>query len=101
MSDHMEDAIEEMHGWNNDRPRLSEADRLLTEVAAELARAEAKFTPFNSAHEGYAVILEEVEELWLDVRTKGTSLEKMRAEAVQIAAMGVRFMKFCDSKRKP
>lgn len=45
--------------------------------------------PMNSAHEGYATILEEVDELWDEVRAKQGNRDpkKMVAELVQIAAM--------------
>lgn len=66
-------------------------ESIALEVVEELARARAKFEPFNSAHEGYAVILEEVEELWEEVR-KDSSSEKLRAEAIQVAAMAMRFV---------
>ena len=36
---------------------------ILDDVAAELNRA-LKWPPFNSAHEGYAILAEEVDELW-------------------------------------
>lgn len=39
-------------------------ESIAKEVVEELERAEAKFGPFNSSHEGYAVILEELDELW-------------------------------------
>lgn len=63
------------------------------DAVEELARARAKFDPFNSAHEGYAVLLEEVEELWEIVRMKKQHRTKsqMREEALQVAAMGLRF----------
>ena len=62
-------------------------------VSIELARAREKFPRFNSAHEGYAVILEEMDELWALVVLKSTlrSREQMLEEATQIAAMAQRF----------
>jgi hypothetical protein len=54
-------------------------------VAAELARARRKHGPMHSAHEGYAVLLEEVEELWADI--KRDRVEPMLSELVQVAAM--------------
>lgn len=67
-------------------------------VEDELARARAHreggaHKPMNSAHEGYAVLLEEVDELWEEVRKKTTerSNERMLEELVQIAAMAQRF----------
>lgn len=63
-------------------------------VITELRAARAKFGPFKSAHEGYAVMLEEVDELWDEIKKKDSvrSQAKMLAEAKQVAAMGMRFM---------
>lgn len=74
---------------------------LLAEVGREVARAEAKHAPMNSAHEGYAVLLEEVDELWEEVRkqTRDRSPEAMRTECVQIAAMAVRFVRDVCERR--
>ena len=106
------------------------------EVVQELERAEAKFGPFNSSHEGYAVILEELDELWevvklnpkkiavsseeieeivplqspvlddeekiktaVDFIQKHKRNQAMRAEAIQVAAMAIRFIKcICDEE---
>jgi len=61
-------------------------------VREELARARQLNARMNSAHEGYAVILEEVDELWEEVRKKRSARDprKMYAELVQIAAMAQR-----------
>jgi len=59
-------------------------------VMLELTRATQKFGPFASAHEGFAVILEEVDEL-REAVWHGTRREQ-RAEAVQVAAMAIRFL---------
>jgi len=66
-------------------------------VVDELSRATSSNGPFNSAHEGFAVLLEEVDELKEIVWQKpdNRNLAKMRAEAVQIAAMGVRMVLDC------
>ena len=55
----------------------------------ELANARRKFPALHSAHEGYAVILEELDEFWEQVRTRdaGRDPRKMLAELVQTAAM--------------
>jgi len=67
---------------------------VLLDIAEEVHRAEAKFLPFHSAHEGYAVILEELDELWDEVKKKPRDREplQMETEAVQVAAMAVRFL---------
>jgi NTP pyrophosphatase (non-canonical NTP hydrolase) len=58
--------------------------------------------PFNSAHEGYAVLLEEVDELWEEVRKKKSvrSKKRMEEECIQIAAMAIRFIAdVCDENK--
>ena len=64
------------------------------EIIHEYRRATKKFGSFASTHEGYAVILEELDELWDEIK-KNSSKEVMRKEAVQVAAMGLRFMLDC------
>lgn len=65
---------------------------ILTEVGQELAKAEAKHAPMNSAHEGHSVIREEVEELWDHVKADTGYSPAARKEAIQIAAMAVRYI---------
>ena len=72
------------------------------EVVDELQRAMRMFPTFNSPHEGYAVILEELDELWDEVKDNPKTeplrrlrVERMRQEATQVAAMAIRFMLEC------
>ncbi len=52
--------------YNSERElKMSKFAHLQSE---ELQRARASNKPMNSAHEGYTVILEEVNELWEEVR---------------------------------
>lgn len=70
---------------------------IIAEVQDEVERAVRKFPPFHSAHEGYAVLLEEVEELKAEI-FHGDSREAMREEAVQVAAMAIRLiMDVCET----
>jgi hypothetical protein len=63
---------------------------------AELQRAKEKFPAFNSAHEGLAVIEEELHELRLEVYAgKRRDVAKMKVEAIQVAAMAMRFVDDC------
>jgi thymidylate kinase len=57
---------------------------------AEAERAINKHPKFNSTHEGYAVIAEELDELWDDVKANRTP-ESVQ-EAVQVAAMAIRYI---------
>lgn len=87
-------------------------DPVLGEVGQELAKARATHAPMNGHHEGYAVILEELDELWevckrnthsfgseaaVRVEQRRFKREAMRKEALQVAAMAVRFIEdVCD-----
>ena len=46
-----------------------------------------KFKPFNSSHEGFAVLKEEVDELWDAI--KSNDLSAAQKEAIQVAAMAL------------
>lgn len=50
--------------------------------------------PMRSPHEGFAILKEEVDELWEVVRGKDESRDPlaMQKEAVQVAAMALRFL---------
>jgi hypothetical protein len=67
---------------------------LLHKISKEVSRAQSIYPTFNSTHEGYAVLLEEVHELWDMVRkNKGTTSDpSMDSECIQIAAMAIRFI---------
>lgn len=65
------------------------------DALAEIRRARVTlgFGPMNSAHEGYAILLEEMDELKAHVwaNQKKRDIAAMRAEAIQIAAMALCF----------
>ena len=61
-------------------------------ILAELDRAQRCFPAFHSAHEGYGVLLEEVDELWDAIRANDRGAHGMDKEAVQVAAMALRFL---------
>jgi len=73
---------------------------LLDEVYEEFDRSYHKFPDFNSAHEGYAVIKEELDELWHEVKHNKDpeAYNRMRAEAIQVAAMAVKFLMFLERR---
>lgn len=64
---------------------------VLQAVYNEINRAKAKHgdKDFNSSHEGYAVMAEEVDEMWDEV--KCDNHDAAVEEAIQVAAMAVRF----------
>jgi hypothetical protein len=71
------------------------------EVEAELSKALQNFEAMPTVHDGYAVMLEEMDELW-DLVKKSKPFDHpkydpavtaaMRREACQVAAMAMRFM---------
>ena len=71
---------------------MTQITELLTEVEIELEEAQRKFANFASPHEGYAVILEEVDELWDWIKHSGGRYGDARQKAIQIAAMALRYI---------
>lgn len=87
---------------NEERSVEDQIDDVLCDIRAELHVAMKRWPAMNSAHEGYGVLLEEVDELWEIVKTKqkNRNLNDMRKEAVQIAAMAIRFaVEICNEER--
>jgi len=67
-------------------------------VLIELESAIAKFEPFHSTHEGFAVLLEEVDELWESVKLNQKHPDRPKLileEAIRVAAMIFRFLNDC------
>lgn len=63
-------------------------------VLAEIRRAKLKHgADFHGAHEGYAIMLEEVDELWEEVKKQAGGRDlAAHKEAMQVAAMAIRYM---------
>ncbi len=64
-------------------------------VKHEATNAMQVFPKFNSEHEGFAVLKEEVDELWEAIRLKQSNPKRgkqMKKEAIQVAAMAMRFL---------
>lgn len=84
-----------MEGTNKDvvkRIPLTERQYFwVRRILGELTTATQLNGKFNSTHEGYAVLLEEVDELWDGIKGN-LSQELLAAEAVQVAAMALRFL---------
>jgi hypothetical protein len=75
---------------------------LLSAIEEEAAFGRETFGAFNSAHEAFAVLLEEVDELKEHVwaKQKNRDLAAMKKEAVQVAAMALRFAtEVCTEER--
>lgn len=72
------------------------------DVWQETCRAMELHAPQRTAHESYAVILEELEEFWGEVKKKRAERDerKMREELIQAAAMCVRAIVDLGLKRR-
>lgn len=66
---------------------------ILMAVTHEVLAAEDKHRPLGSPHEGWAVIREELDELWEHVRRDTGRGSEARREAIQIAAVAVRYVR--------
>lgn len=64
----------------------------LEEVGAEYQRGRTIHGQMASRHEGWAVIWEELDELWDEVRKRHPEKRLLRKEATQVAAMALAFM---------
>lgn len=70
-------------------------NNIFTAIMNEYQSATSKYPAFHSTHEGYAVIKEEVDELWNGVKANKGMMgnNELKSEAIQIAAMAIRFIK--------
>jgi hypothetical protein len=99
-------------------------DDVINLVHKELKSAKEKFPPFNSAHEGYAVIKEEVEEahdvlellgnnlryLWTEIKFNHSEFEEIgvlkenainaATELIKVAAMAQKFIDMKKGEKK-
>ncbi len=90
-----------MHGITDEQvsTRLSARHGAIAgEVLDELHKAIGKFPPMNSMHEGWAILREEVDEMWDDV--KANRWPEAMAEAKQVAAMAIRFIHDMEELRE-
>lgn len=65
------------------------------DIREEIKRAEIAFPEYNSPHEGYAIIKEELDELWDEIKDKDSSIVEQYKEAKHVACTAIRFMKMC------
>ena len=69
-------------------------DNLRNDIEAEYSDTIHSFPPFNSYHEGFAVLKEEIDELWDEIKGEQRKNELLK-EAKQVAAMAIRFIIDC------
>ena len=74
----------------NNRYDSGIARSIAEQVMREFDRATMLYPTQASMHEGYAVLLEELDEVWDEVKNNNSS--KAIDEMMQVAAMAVRFI---------
>jgi hypothetical protein len=76
-------------------------EKFKKDVAEEVESARSKHPPIQSIHEGYAILLEEVDEFWAEVKkkTKERDPKKMYKELVQVGAMAQRIVEDVVAKQ--
>lgn len=76
---------------NSDYPELT---KTLQDIVDELEKSNEQHNPsFNSTHEWYGVLKEEVDELWKEIKKNKDCYQKtfaMEKEAIQVAAMALK-----------
>ena len=62
-------------------------------IGFELEHSDKNYgNKFNSYHEGYAVILEELDEAWHEIKQKDVDKVKLKNELIQVAAMTIKLL---------
>ena len=88
----MGNLYEEIMSANIDEEKLK---IILGEIEEEFRRASKLHAKMNTPHEGYAILKEEVDELWDIVKRKelfrGRN-DQLHAECIQVGAMAMRFL---------
>jgi archaellum component FlaC len=76
-----------------DKKEAVTLENVMEMIKNEFNFASSKFPPFNSPHEGYAILLEEVDEMWDEI--KRNRHIQAREECIQVAAMALRYLIDC------
>ena len=69
-------------------------EKVIELICQEFSAATADYGKFHSRHEAWAVLREEVDELWDVIKANGTNAE-LKEEAVQVGAMAFRLLVDC------
>lgn len=71
---------------------MTRAEAVAAAVIREIEQATRRHGPMHSPHEGHSVIREELDELWDHIRADTARSPAAMREAVQIAAMAIRYV---------
>ncbi len=67
---------------------------ICSDIVDEVLSSKDKHKPFNSSHEGYAVLLEELDEVWEEIKKSKhyTLSNEAKQELIQVAAVAMRMI---------
>lgn len=75
---------------------------VIGKLVRELARATENHGPIASKHEGYSLILEELDEAWDEIKLRETDRTALTNKLIQVAAMALRtILDVCMNDEKP
>ena len=88
------------------KEEIKEVTKLFDEIFKEVNKILPKFAPYNSSHEAYGVLLEEMDEFWeavkmgkFEVDEGGRTRNKaMNDEIIQVAAVAIATLKTLQVK---
>lgn len=85
--------------WSVAVQRFPIPSRIIEEISEELDRSMVHGSEFRSLHEAYAVIFEEVDELWEIAKQKRRDRDPaaLRVELIQIATMAIKTIRSMES----
>lgn len=72
---------------------LKDLEKIQALIMCEFLVAQERYCSFGNTHEGYAVLKEEVDEMWDAIKKRDTA--GAMDEAVQVGAMALRFLFDC------
>ena len=75
---------------NSDKEESDLVAEATMAILTELATSTTRYGTFKSTHEGAGVLMEEVDEMWDAI--KANDIASARKEAIQVAAMAMRFV---------
>lgn len=71
---------------------INRMNKALEDMKIEYLSARSVNNEFNSFHEGYAVIKEEFDELWNEIKKRNPNHLNLEKEATQVGAMILAFL---------
>lgn len=73
-------------------------DKLLAEIKTELEKGIRLHGLNVSTHESYAILLEEMDELWDEIKKRFQDKTAIKEEAIQVSAMALKLIISMESK---